>query len=968
MMSFFLNPWVMAAGVALATTPIIIHLINRMRFRRIEWAAMEFLLKAQKKMRRKKVLEQLLLLLLRVLLVLLAGLLFARFLGSDPSASKETRPVLHVIVLDDTPSMGDTGGGAAGGGKDTFSRARSLITDKLLPSVAKASTPQTLRLIRLSDQSDVLNPSANPDKAPETITTQSIEGVKGLLAAEKPTTVHVGVVPGLKRAKELLAKTPGNETAKVVHLISDMRSVDWNREAEAITQAVQELTDEGVKVHLIDVAAPNRKADRRSPAYSDNVGIVELKPRNRVAAFDKEVEFEVRVRNYGATDLKDVRAEIFVNGAINHFVNVRFDTLPGNQESTQTFGVTFNTSQGATVATREDPLARFNVVTAILDNTGSDAIAADNVRHAVVEVKDKLAVLLVTRPPEDDKPTSKDGDSFSLRLLFEETKLSGTDVVSGTVDSLDKLDLREFSSIYLVNIPQLSKSQVDNLERYVREGGGVGVFLGPNVNVEPYNNLLYRKGEGFLPFPLPPEPTPPLTKEQKKKRDDTLAKRILLRDPAMKSHPALRGIYESKAGADKDTAIKVELSFMITSIDQHWPIARIGKWREDRSIQELYCLPNDQSISEFEARVKKLSEAIKSKYGEAKFEKYRATVDGILSKLRELAGDPENPPLTELARELDKLLSDQINEGDASEALLREFWGHPEMGEAKSLAQSLRDSSRYGNPLYVARKYGGGRVAVFTIPVCAPWTNWPLGPGLAGWVAVMTELQKYLSGGSFDENRTIGSTLEASFETGRYKPEATWSYITYDANTVEKGVQKLPPLRDPVQGQPAKTIPLDSKDGLLRLNFSDSRRPGVYIFGLTWQKRATDPGNAPSTKPEYFATVFNFDTEHEGDLKRANTDDFSKVAKGAEEIHSPEDEGWLGALEQKPTDLSSGRWIYLLILVVLIFEQAMAVRLSYHHQAHELEAFAPSAAAAMAGRTIVPNAENEAAESGERGT
>jgi hypothetical protein len=954
MMSFFLNPWVMAAGLGLAATPVIIHLINRIRFRRVQWAAMEFLLKAQKKMRRKKVLEQLLLLLLRILLVVLAGLLLSRFLGSDPSASKETRPVLHVVVLDDTPSMGDTGAAAAGG-KDAFARAKSMVTDKLLPAVAKASTPQTLRLVRMSDGTDLLNPSANPDRPADAITTQGIEAVKAALAAEKPSPLHASVVPGLKRAKEMFAGLKGNETARVVHLVSDMRSADWTRDAEAITQAVKELTDEGVKVHLIDVATPGRKVDRKSPAYSDNVGIVELKPRNRVTAYEKEVEFDIRVKNYGSTDLKDVRADVFVNGATNHFVNVRFDTLPGGQEATQTFTVTFNSTQGATTGTREDPLGRFNVVTALLDNTGSDAITADNVRHAVVEVKEKLSVLLVTRPPDEDKPTSKDGDSFSLRLLFEETKLSGTEVVSGTPADLDKRDLRDFSSIYLVNIPALTASQVANLERYVKvDGGGVGVFLGPNVGVENYNNLAYRKGEGFLPFPLPPEPTPPLTKEQKKKRDDTLAKRILLRDAAAKSHPALRGIYESKAGADKDTAIKVELSFMITSIDQHWPVARIGKWREDRSIQELYCLPNDQAISEFEARVKKLTEAIKAKYGEAKFEKYRGTVDGILSRMRELAGDPENPPLTELAREADKLLSDQISEGDASEALLREFWSQPEMAEAKSLAQSLRDSSRFGDPLYVARKYGSGRVAVFTIPVSAPWTNWPLGPGLAGWVAVMTELQKYLSGGSTDENRTIGSPLDLPFELGRYKPEAAWSFLTYDAATVEKGNQKLPPIRDPVPGQPGKKVALDSRDGAMHLGFGDSKRPGVYLFALTRLKRDTDPASAPSERPEYHAAVFNFDTEQEGDLKRVHTDDFARTAKGAEEVHSLEDDAWLGVLEQKPTDLSSGRWIYLLILCVLIFEQALAVRLSYHNRPDELEMFAPSAAAAMAGRTVVP--------------
>src|SRR5215204_6429607 len=108
-LSFFMNPLTMAAGAALVSAPIIIHLINRMRFRRVRWAAMEFLLKAQKKMRRKMILEQLLLLLLRCLLVFLAGVLFARFLGCTPFKGQENRATLHVVLLDDTPSMGELG-------------------------------------------------------------------------------------------------------------------------------------------------------------------------------------------------------------------------------------------------------------------------------------------------------------------------------------------------------------------------------------------------------------------------------------------------------------------------------------------------------------------------------------------------------------------------------------------------------------------------------------------------------------------------------------------------------------------------------------------------------------------------------------------------------------------------------------------------------------------------------------------
>src|SRR3954451_14427475 len=79
MLSLFANPFTMIAGALLVSSPIIIHLINRMRYKRIRFAAMEFLLKSQKRSRRKLIIEQMILLFLRILLVLLVGLLLARF-------------------------------------------------------------------------------------------------------------------------------------------------------------------------------------------------------------------------------------------------------------------------------------------------------------------------------------------------------------------------------------------------------------------------------------------------------------------------------------------------------------------------------------------------------------------------------------------------------------------------------------------------------------------------------------------------------------------------------------------------------------------------------------------------------------------------------------------------------------------------------------------------------------------------
>src|SRR5437588_4083875 len=111
----FIHPWYMAAGGALISSPILIHLINRMRFKRLRWAAMEFLLKSQKRNRRRLIIEQLILLMLRILLVLLAGFLVARFLYSGAGS----RGATHVVIIDDTMSMLDQTQPALSGQKQT---------------------------------------------------------------------------------------------------------------------------------------------------------------------------------------------------------------------------------------------------------------------------------------------------------------------------------------------------------------------------------------------------------------------------------------------------------------------------------------------------------------------------------------------------------------------------------------------------------------------------------------------------------------------------------------------------------------------------------------------------------------------------------------------------------------------------------------------------------------------------------
>src|SRR5438132_9788768 len=146
MLQTFLNPAYFFIGLALISLPIIIHLINRMRFKRIRWAAMEFLLKSQKKNRRRVIIEQIILLLLRILLVLLAGFLLARFIGAMTGSQQSTR---HVVLLNDTPSMADT---HREDGKEmtAFAQGKRVVSD-IAQFASEATTPQSLTLIRLTD-------------------------------------------------------------------------------------------------------------------------------------------------------------------------------------------------------------------------------------------------------------------------------------------------------------------------------------------------------------------------------------------------------------------------------------------------------------------------------------------------------------------------------------------------------------------------------------------------------------------------------------------------------------------------------------------------------------------------------------------------------------------------------------------------------------------------------------------------
>ena len=59
LLAAMVSPLLFYAGAGAASIPVLIHLINRRQFHRVRWAAVEFLMEAQRRNRRRVRIEEL---------------------------------------------------------------------------------------------------------------------------------------------------------------------------------------------------------------------------------------------------------------------------------------------------------------------------------------------------------------------------------------------------------------------------------------------------------------------------------------------------------------------------------------------------------------------------------------------------------------------------------------------------------------------------------------------------------------------------------------------------------------------------------------------------------------------------------------------------------------------------------------------------------------------------------------------
>lgn len=455
-LNHFFNPALLAGGAALIALPVIIHLINRLRYRRVRFAAMEFLLQSQQRNRRRILMEQLLLLLMRMAIVACVVLLIARLI-LDPSEMSLFRGAKshHVVLLDDSGSMRERWAETS-----AFQEALGVV-NQLISEGARRPDTQSFSLLRLSRPEQ---PFASQRDVNDALT---LEMATKLDPQVFPCTHRqLDLVAGLRAAQKYLGEVKGE--VQHLHVISDFRERDW-KDQKAIAGVLEQLSAAGIHVNLVKTV----------PAPQANLAVTEMSGALQVAAAGVPLRVKVGVTNYGSVPAKEVRVSLSDDGV----------KLP--------ISVVYDVIEPQTTAFHEVDL-RLNTATQHRLNASltADVLAQDNTRYLAVDVSPNLPVLLI-EGTANGQAASYVGDA-----LAADPASTGVSVTIDQPEALRRRDLSPYRIIYIFNVPEIAPDAIAALEAYVRAGGGVVWFVGNEVRAAHYNDALYAEGKGIFPVPL----------------------------------------------------------------------------------------------------------------------------------------------------------------------------------------------------------------------------------------------------------------------------------------------------------------------------------------------------------------------------------------------------------------------------------------------------------------------------------
>ncbi|MEM7807766.1 MAG: BatA domain-containing protein [Planctomycetota bacterium] len=416
----FITPGLAIGGLLLAAVPIIIHLLNRRRFKTVEFAAMRFVLEAMRRNRRRLQFESWLLLAMRCLLISCIGIGLARPLGCDNAfagvAGRDR--TLHLVVLDNSGSTQAITG-------------ETTVVDQLR-SVAVAVLEQAERTDARVAAFAASAPAS--DLVPEP--TFDLAAAADVLMSLPTTSLETDLAGAVARAIDAAEFAEPGERI-VLHVLSDLAAdAVADPRLESASSVVSERFDE-VRLY---------RPTGNTPV---NTAVLAVGPEERLVRRGFDVPIVATLAGTGSTDVAW--------------------SVSGNTIDRRPIAIA---PEGTEVAAEsqvadalEDGIAR--VVSLSLVNA-DDALAADDERFAVVERVAALPTLVVEGTSAADGP----GETRSLLSVALSPGGAGyVDVRQITGLELPDTRLDAYEAVVLSDVGGIDDASAGRLATFV-EGGG----------------------------------------------------------------------------------------------------------------------------------------------------------------------------------------------------------------------------------------------------------------------------------------------------------------------------------------------------------------------------------------------------------------------------------------------------------------------------------------------------------------
>ncbi|MDZ4755557.1 MAG: BatA domain-containing protein [Phycisphaerae bacterium] len=435
----------LVAGLVAVTIPILIHLLFRRRRPPLEWAAMDVLLEALRKQQQRLKLEQWLLLATRCLLFALAGLALARPVLEGTGVLRPQANRTITIVLDD----GIASQAAAAGGEAAFASLQEQAA-QLVRGLASGDSVSVILASRPA------RPLVAPPTTDRDAVARAIEAVDASYAA-------TDIAAALRQVSVGIGRDPTAE--HIVVIASEFRHGSLDPSS---VQPVALAPSQGER-------APRIVALK--PATNDlaNTAITALEAQRSID--DDSITVTARLdRAGGGNPATSVRVTIAGDGTTPTAPKtVRFDA------GQATARVDFVLRPSSDVVR----IGHGGIVASLAARPDDDALAADDIRHAIFDARSATQIGIVARrsfgsgAEIEQVPASR----WLARALMP-VEQPGIDIAEVEPAALDARTLRELDALLVPRPEALPPEAWPELRRFVDRGGLLVVMPSSEANVQ----------------------------------------------------------------------------------------------------------------------------------------------------------------------------------------------------------------------------------------------------------------------------------------------------------------------------------------------------------------------------------------------------------------------------------------------------------------------------------------------------